>query len=73
MPVFNWEDANNPVIKSGFKIYWAFAIPVTFLVLVIWALSLWLPWSKWLSRWTSRRADESGEFYDQSNDTFELL
>ncbi|EPE27499.1 hypothetical protein GLAREA_04290 [Glarea lozoyensis ATCC 20868] len=73
MPVFNWEDSNSPAIREGFKYYWAIAIPITFLVLVIWGLSVWLPWAEWLSTFRPKKHEILDEFYGQKNDTFELL
>jgi hypothetical protein len=50
MPVFNWDGDGAPVIKSGFKYYWAVTIPLTILVLTAWALGMALPWKKWLAK-----------------------
>jgi len=36
MPVFNWDGEQMPVIKTGFRCYWAFAVPLTILVLISW-------------------------------------
>jgi hypothetical protein len=69
MPVFNWEDGQGPAVKRGFKYYWAIAIPVTFLVLIFWGLSVWLPWSEWLSKWSRKEKKGAEEFYE--NDIFE--
>lgn len=59
MPVFNWDGNGAPAIKPGFKYYWAVAIPLTILVLGIWALSMLLPWKEWFAKkarsWTARR------------------
>jgi Mg2+ and Co2+ transporter CorA len=49
MPLYNWDDNTLPVIKDGFKYYWAITIPLTVLVLVLWALAMLLPWALWLS------------------------
>jgi hypothetical protein len=49
MPVFNWDGGNIPIIKDGFKYYWAIAIPLTLFVLLMWAASMLLPWRRWLS------------------------
>lgn len=54
MPVFNWDDDGTPVVKEGFKYYWATAIPLTFLVLALWALAMLLPWRAWLPKFRSR-------------------
>jgi hypothetical protein len=50
MPVFDWDGVGAPAIKSGFKYYWAVAIPLTILVLTIWALGVSLPWKKWFAK-----------------------
>jgi hypothetical protein len=47
MPVFNWDDGDKPVVKPGFKYYWAFAITLTFGVFISWAMATFLPWSRW--------------------------
>jgi len=47
LPLFNWDEGNFPVVKKGFKYYWAIAIPLTILVLVIWAVAVLLPWKRW--------------------------
>jgi hypothetical protein len=54
MPFFDWDSDGLPFVKQGFKYYWAIAIPLTVLVLVLWSLSLLLPWSQWWSRMTTR-------------------
>jgi hypothetical protein len=48
MPVFNWDKADAPFFKPQFKYYWAIVIPLTFIVLVLWALAMLLPWRKWM-------------------------
>jgi hypothetical protein len=48
MPVFNWDSEGAPVVKAGFKYYWIVAVPLTFLVLLLWVLAILLPWRKWL-------------------------
>jgi len=50
MPVFNWEGDGAPVVKGGFKYYWATAIPLTVIVLVVWALAMNLPWKMWVEK-----------------------
>jgi hypothetical protein len=50
MPFFNWDSDGSPVVKAGFKYYWAVAIPLTVLVLVVWAAAVVLPWRKWLPK-----------------------
>jgi hypothetical protein len=47
MPLFNWDGDGLPVIKDGFRYYWAIAIPLTVLVLLVWTLAMALPWSNW--------------------------
>jgi hypothetical protein len=54
MPVFNWDGDGAPFVKEGFKYYWAVVIPLTFLVLVLWAFAMLLPWRAWLSEVRSR-------------------
>lgn len=49
MPVFDWNIGSRPVVKNGFRCYWAIAVPLTILVLFLWGLSVWLPWKKWVS------------------------
>jgi hypothetical protein len=62
MPVFNWDGNGAPTIKPGFKYYLAVAIPLTILVLGIWALGMLLPWKEWLAKktgsWTACRRRE---------------
>jgi hypothetical protein len=50
MPMFDWDNDGSPTVKSGFKYYWAIAIPLTFLVLLLWSLAVLLPWRSWLPR-----------------------
>jgi hypothetical protein len=38
------------VVKESFKYYLAISIPVTVLVLLLWGLSVWLPWKSWMPR-----------------------
>lgn len=54
MPFFVW-DSGSPVLKGGFKWYWAIAIPLTLVVLLLWGLGVWLPWSEWMRRVRFRR------------------
>ncbi len=50
MPLFNWDGGDRPIIKDGFKYYWTIAIPLTLFIILCWpALTLLLPWSRWLS------------------------
>ncbi|CZR68946.1 uncharacterized protein PAC_18847 [Phialocephala subalpina] len=49
MPFFNWGVDGESVVKSEFRIYWAFAIPLTVMVVLIWAVAVMLPWKRWLS------------------------
>ena len=50
MQVFDWDGEGAPVIKNGFKYYWAVTIPLTILVLTIWALGMFLPWNNWFAK-----------------------
>jgi hypothetical protein len=50
MPVFNWDGNGAPAIKPGFKYYWAVAVPLTILVLGVWALGMLLPWKEWCAK-----------------------
>ena len=50
MPVIDWEAEGMPVIKEGFKYYWAVTAPLTLLVLASWGLAMLFPWKKWISR-----------------------
>jgi hypothetical protein len=72
MPVFNLGEGDGPAIKNGFKYYWAIAIPFTFAVLVLWGLSVWLPWDDWLSIWNRKKKSGTEELCDLNNDAFEL-
>lgn len=50
------------MVKESFKYYWAIAIPVTVLVLLLWGLSVWLPWKEWLPRiFVRQRGMEDGD------------
>ncbi|KAI9870322.1 MAG: hypothetical protein M1830_004380 [Pleopsidium flavum] len=44
MPLMQWQ--NDVVLTSRFWIYWAITIPLTFLVLLLWAI--WIRWSIYL-------------------------
>jgi hypothetical protein len=50
MPLFDWDGVDVPVIKSGFKFYWAIAIPLTLLVLLVWAAGMMVPWRRLVGR-----------------------
>jgi hypothetical protein len=50
MPVFEWGANGAPVMKNGFRYYWAVTIPLTLLVLASWALAMLLPWKRWLAK-----------------------
>ena len=52
MPVFNWDGSGAPFIKEGFKYYLAVVIPLTFLVLAVWAFAVLLPWRAWLPKYS---------------------
>ena len=49
MPFFNWGVDGESVVKSEFRIYWAFAIPLTVMVVLLWTVAVMLPWKRWLS------------------------
>lgn len=57
MPVFNWDNDGSPIVKDGFKYYWAVAMPLTFLVFIVWAMAMLLPWRTWISK-TELRSKE---------------
>lgn len=61
MPLFNWNDDGKPVVKDGFRYYWAIAIPLTVLVLGMWAGALLLPWRGWLSKRRVKGRDRAGD------------
>jgi hypothetical protein len=50
MPIFEWDANGAPVMKNGFRYYWAVTIPLTLLVLASWAMAMLLPWRKWLAK-----------------------
>jgi len=50
MPVFEWDVNGAPVMKNGFRYYWAVTMPLTLLVLACWALAVLLPWRRWLAK-----------------------
>ena len=52
--MFEWDGDGAPAIKSGFKYYWAVTIPLTILVLTLWALGMFLPWKEWFGKETRR-------------------
>jgi hypothetical protein len=64
MPFFNWDGGDLPIVKDGFKYYWAIAIPLTLLVLLIWAASMLLPWRRWLSEIKCRYEKDDVEAAD---------
>ncbi|TVY39380.1 hypothetical protein LSUB1_G004334, partial [Lachnellula subtilissima] len=55
MPLFNWDNNTQPLFNDNFKYYWAIAIPLTLFVLLLWALSVWLPWKVWVAQWIPKR------------------
>jgi hypothetical protein len=59
MPLFDWEGGDVPIIKSGFKFYWAIAIPLTLLVLLIWAAGMLVPWRRLAGRISSSSGRKS--------------
>lgn len=44
MPLLQWQ--NDAVLSSRFWIYWAITIPLTCLVLLLWAV--WIRWSTYV-------------------------
>ncbi|KAE9375843.1 hypothetical protein N431DRAFT_207919 [Stipitochalara longipes BDJ] len=52
----SWDASGRPVANDGFKYFWAVAIPVTFLVVLMWAVATSFPWEKWLTTWQHRSA-----------------
>jgi hypothetical protein len=61
MPTFNWDGDGAPIIKSGFRYYWAVTVPVTILVLLVWTLARLLPKKLWVERLTEHRRDLPGQ------------
>jgi hypothetical protein len=61
MPFFNWDGGDLPVLKDGFKYYWAVAIPLTLLVLCVWVGSMLLPWRRWMCKKQRRDVEANGE------------
>ncbi len=66
--MFNWDGDGAPVIKSGFKYYWAVTIPVTLLVLTIWALAMFVPWKELFGKESARLNCRYSPSDDQSKD-----
>ena len=66
--MFNWDGDGAPAIKSGFKYYWAVTIPVTVLVLTIWALAMFLPWKEWFGKGSGRLKARRSPSKDQAED-----
>jgi ABC-type microcin C transport system permease subunit YejB len=62
MPVYDWDANGVPVIKKGFKYYWAVTIPLTAVVLLSWGVVTLLPWRAWVARISKsgKRNDEIG-------------
>ena len=58
MPFFNWDGGDVPVIKNGFRYYWAIAIPLTVLVLLVWVMGVLVPWRRLVQRSGSKRRDD---------------
>jgi hypothetical protein len=56
MPVSNWNGDGAPFVKDGFKYYLAVAVPLTFLLLTLWALAMLLLWMAWLLEFRPRSA-----------------
>jgi hypothetical protein len=62
MPVLNWDDNGGPIITHGFKYYWILTLPLTFAVLVLWALATLLPWREWFPKLMGKeKAEEEVE------------
>lgn len=61
MPLFNWDGDGTPTIKDGFKYYWAIAIPLTVLVLGVWAGAMLLPWRVWLKKMRAESSNDDVE------------
>jgi Mg2+ and Co2+ transporter CorA len=60
MPLFNWDASEGEaVVKSGFRWYWAIAVPLTVLVLGVWVLAMLLPWRIWIK--SLRREEKGGD------------
>lgn len=58
MPVFDW-DTGTLVANEGFRIYWAIAIPLTLVVLLVWIVCMALPWGIWVKRFYNRRRSDT--------------
>jgi hypothetical protein len=57
MPLFNWDaPQGHSVLKDRFNYYWASTLPLTFVVLLTWALCILLPWHKWLAKFNHKSA-----------------
>jgi len=50
MPVFEWDEKGAPVMEDGFKYYWVVTLPLMVLLLTIWLLARYLPWSRWFPK-----------------------
>ncbi|TVY84028.1 hypothetical protein LSUE1_G001785 [Lachnellula suecica] len=68
MPTFDWNNASHPVVKESFKYYWAIAVPMTFLVLLCWGVSVWVPWKEWLPRVPERSKGKVVGFEEEGRD-----
>jgi hypothetical protein len=49
-PIFNWSDKGLPIANAAFKYYWAITMPLTLLVVVLWATAMLFPWNKLFSK-----------------------
>jgi hypothetical protein len=64
MPVYDWDGNGVPIVKSGFKYYWAVTIPLTAVVLLSWGLAMLLPWRAWVARISKAEKREEAEVYE---------
>jgi hypothetical protein len=64
MPVYDWDGNGVPIVKSGFKYYWAVTIPLTAVVLLSWGLAMLLPWRAWVARISKSEKREESEGYE---------
>jgi hypothetical protein len=64
MPVYDWDGNGVPIVKSGFKYYWAVTIPLTAVVLLSWGLALLLLWRAWVARISKSEKREEDEEYE---------
>jgi hypothetical protein len=49
MPLFNWDaETGSSVFKPYFKYDWIVTVPLTLIVILIWSVTLLLPWKQWI-------------------------